>query len=159
MGSILLSGCSSFQTPSGNTYTDELITKVPIYTWSVRGEMLFSCAYDDAGFYWQFIRSEGTLKNDQGKIMGTLSPDLSIRSPNGQVLKMMPFKTGDAKHSNGLKNLLFKVTSSPNTGTFKNVQFVERRNAKGGVPLTRCSAIQKEQLLRVPFEARYIFWR
>lgn len=156
---LLLSGCSTPTTEKSAGYDEELASETAVFSWTAKGKMYFSCAYDDAGFYWRFIRSDGILRDDKGRQMGVLRPDLSIQDRDGRVLKIAAYKTGEQKYPDGLKNLLYKVTSSPNNGLLKNMHYVERRNARGGLPLTQCSAVQKEQLLRVPFEARYIFWR
>ncbi len=156
---LILSGCSSIEQKSPQGYNDVIASETAIYSWTAKGQMLFSCAYDEAGFYWRFERSEGSLRNDKGQKMADLLPDLSIRDRDGHILKIAAYKTGKRKHPESLKNLLYKVTSAPNSGIFKGMHYVERRNALGGQPLSKCSAVQKEQLLRVPFEARYIFWR
>ena len=159
VSSLLLAGCSTVEQKKPLGYEAEIASETAVYSWTAKGQMLFSCAYDDAGFYWRFVRSEGSLRNDNGVKMATLMPDLSIRDRDGRHLKIAAYKTGERKNPGSLKNLLYKVTSSPNKGPFKNMHWVERRNALGGQPLSKCSAVQKEQLLRVPFEARYIFWR
>ena len=156
---LFLTGCSSIEQKAPEGYDDEIASETAVYSWAAKGQMLFSCAYDKSGFYWRFVRSEGSLRNDKGQKMADLLPDLSIRDRDGRILKISAYKTGERRHPGSLKNLLYKVTSSPDVGTFKEMHYVERRNALGGQPLTKCSAVQKEQLLRVPFEARYIFWR
>ena len=156
---LILSGCTTLNPDKKTGYEQELQGQTAIYSWTARGQMLFSCAHDEAGFFWRFVRSEGRLSNDAGNSMGKINPDLSITSTDGSKILLRPLKAAEAKAPGDLKNLLYAVDSSPQTGIFARISFVERRNAKGGLPLSKCSAIQNQQLLHVPFEARYIFWR
>ena len=44
-------------------------------------------------------------------------------------------------------------------GILQGVRWMRRTAATGGMPLAGCSASQRGELLRVPFRARYVFYR
>jgi hypothetical protein len=50
-------------------------------------------------------------------------------------------------------------TQSYGQGEFDRMTYVQRVETSGGMPPDRCSAEQVNQILRVPFSAKFIFYR
>ena len=119
--------------------------------------MHFICSYDAKGFYWRFSHPSGGLYRGSTKV-GTLNSDWSITASDGTTLKMSVLTNGPRRSAEDLTDAVFKA-SAPKKGTFAGVRYVERTNARGGMPLTKCSASQQGQRLSRPFEADYTFWR
>lgn len=155
----LLTGCSTL-IPDGTSadIAGTLRGKTALYSWSAKGHTIFSCDYDKVGFYWRFLRAEGVLLDNNGRQTASFGRDWIIRGRDGSVLKTAILYVDSVDRPENLRNALFKTHSPSSHGLFAQVTYVERRNAKGGMPLTRCSASQRGKILRVPFDARYIFW-
>lgn len=161
----ILAGCSSvassgiFGSDGRNPshWRDAIEAATKISTRTVRGRMHFACTYDAKGFYWRFLHPSGALYRDNA-IVGTLNADWSLTALDGTVLKMSVLTNGPRHSAADLADAVFKATA-PKKGTFAGVRYVERTHAKGGMPLTKCSASQQGQRLSRPFEADYTFWR
>lgn len=159
---ILLAGCSALpsaidsSSQSTTYWRDALESAQKTSTRTVRGKMHFVCSYDSQGFYWRFSHPSGSLYRDNTKV-GTLNADWSISAKDGTILKMSILATGPRRNTTDLPDAVFKATS-PKNGTFAGIRYIERTNAKGGMPLTKCSASQQSQHLSRPFEADYTFW-
>ena len=47
---------------------DPLEDATAVYSWQAEGRMIFECTYDTEGFYWAFVRPEGSLTSETGRI-------------------------------------------------------------------------------------------
>lgn len=59
----------------------------------------------------------------------------------------------------GICALPFFSAQSEGRGILEGVRYIARRQPSGGMPLVTCTASQRGQYLRVPFRARYVFYR
>ena len=105
---------------------------VAVYSWQAEGRTIFRCAYDAEGFFWQFVGTEGTLHTDAGRHTADLTGRFDVLAGDGGLLKANIISQSEGKSSTA---------------------------ATGGMPLAGCSASQRGELLRVPFRARYVFYR
>ena len=157
---VFLASCTHLPSTSSlgpNDWRTPLENRKLVMKRTVKGHMTFVCSYDGQGFYWKFLRPSGTLLRGANKV-GTLNADWSITSNKRHTLKMRIVANGPAESATHLRDVLFKTTLHK-TGPFANVHYIERTQARGGMPLTRCSASQQGQTLKRPFEAQYLFWR
>ena len=156
---LLITGCTQLSTLTPLTdpgWRAPLQDSKSVATRTVKGKMSFVCTYDGQGFFWRFIQPSGTLYQGTRKT-GTLNPDWSITAPSGVTLKAQIITNGPSRGQH-LRDALFKT--QPHTrGPFANIRYIERTDAQGGMPLTKCSASQQGQHLHRPFTAKYTFWR
>ena len=160
---FLLFGCSvpmmqGTSDPNQAAYVQALAGRTAVYSWTAKGRMHFTCTYDAEGLFWKFSHPSGTLYSEDGRTQGTLNSDWSISGRDGSRLHARILLTGPAVRSSDLRNAVFEATP-PRNGMFSRISRIERKQARGGMPLTKCSASQRGQRLAVPFEARYVFWR
>lgn len=153
-GTLLLNGCTTV-----SPYDQALKNVTPIYTWNIHGQMTFECAYDEQGFYWKFLKTSGQLTDDQGQYQGKVLANYTIEGRDQTKIPNHIIAQKTSPFPNNLSDVVFEVATPADSGLFKNVKYVERRNAKGGMPLVSCSAAQRHQLLNVKYSGRYIFYR
>ncbi len=155
LAAALLAGCSIPFT----TEPDPLEDATAVYSWQAEGRMIFECTYDAEGFYWAFVRPEGKLASETGRVEATIENDFGLTHRDGSHLEAKIIRQGAAKTPNDLKDTLFEVSSASDRGALRAIRYVERRRAEGGMPLTACSASQRGMRLAVPFRARWILYR
>lgn len=131
---------------------------VAVYSWQAEGRTIFRCAYDAEGFFWQFVGTEGTLHTDAGRHTADLTGRFDVLAGDGGLLKANIISQSEGKSSRDLKAAEF-LTQPPASGILQGVRWMRRTAATGGMPLAGCSASQRGALLRVPFRARYVFYR
>ncbi len=154
---MVLSGCSVMlrETPSA---TDPKAGARMAASWSARGNMVFQCDYDSEGFYWRFLRQEGTLKTPAGRKAGTLEAGFAVKTTAGEVLRGRPVSSSGGTRSRA-PDTLFEVAAPPQKGVLAGIRLIERHDTEGGMPLAACSASQRGKILRAPFTATYTFYR
>lgn len=150
---FLLSGCSTLIDPQ-----DPLADATAVYSYEARGSVAFRCDYDASGPYWRYEGISGTLMNEKGVRRAVLEADAGITHADGSHLAAKIVETRRERGPGNLPDALFTATA-PKKGSLRGVRWIERRNAEGGMPLTRCSASQRGSRLSVPFRARYILYR
>ena len=166
---ILLAGCSAVPTGSGGggavtgastAASGETIPKdaVAVYSWEAQGSMVFRCTYDEKGFYWAFLRPEGKLTGSGGRVQAVLGPDFSVTARDGSSLTARIVGQGPLESARDLRTAVFRTQASK-SGMLRGVRWYARRQPNGGMPLATCTASQRGHLLRVPFRARYVFYR
>ena len=156
-----LVGCSALHAPEtgdASRYAQALVGRTPVYNWRAKGRMHFVCTYDGKGLYWRFERPSGNLYADNGRLEGRLNADWSITARDGSHLPARILLNGPTGSQSDLRDAVFE-SDPPAKGILARVVRIERKHAKGGMPLTKCSASQRGQRLQVPFEARWILLR
>ena len=129
-----------------------------VYSWEARGQMIFRCDYDQKGFFWVFLQPQGKLLDDKGRQQAVLGADFSVTARDGSSVKGRIVEQGPQESARNLRTAVVAVESS-GRGMLSGVRFYARRQPEGGMPLAACSAAQRGHLLRVPFRARYVFYR
>lgn len=127
-------------------------TKV-VMTLNAKGNTFFQCAYDSEGFYWKYLRSEAGLTNSNHKSSGTLTAS-GIKLNNKNEWRITPLLSSSRRRSD-LPDTLFEVQRLDEASP----RFVERISSRGGMPLAKCSPSQRGTLLKVPFTARFVFYK
>lgn len=158
--SSTLCACSSF-IPFGDSSleTDPFETATAVYSWQVEGRMVFRCDYDDRGFYWKFHSQTGTVKNDDGKVVGTISGNLTLVHKDGSNAMSRIEKSLRPADGRNAADVRYKVESASARGALHDLRYITRTRTEGGMPLAACSAAQRDTALRVPFTARLIAYR
>lgn len=150
---LLLAGCAGVAPEK-----DPLEGASPVYSWQAQGEMIFRCTYDEKGFYWAFVRPEGKLLNDSGREQAALGADFSVTARDGSSVRARIVEQGPQTSARDLRTAVF-AAESQGRGMLEGVRAYTRRQPEGGMPLAPCAASLRGHLLRVPFRARYVFYR
>lgn len=83
---------------------------------------------------------------------------LASQHATGSLVKGRIIEQGPQESARNLRTAVIAVEST-NHGLLSGVRYYARRQPEGGMPLASCSASQRGHLLRVPFRARYVFYR
>ena len=153
---LLLSACSTLQektvTPPENTRT--------VLRLDASGEQIFRCVHDMKGWFWRFEAPNAYLFNPTtSQAVAKHGYRFSFDHNDGSRIassRITSIKDGDGKN---LPDALFTVTSPANSGTFLGVRYIQRLNAKGGIPQAKCTPAREGKLNKVPFDAEFVFWR
>ena len=157
---FLLSGCVATDPTYTRTGAESIATQglLQSASWRAQGQMIFRCTYDEKGFFWQFVRPEGTLYDKTGRRQAVLQANFAITAQDGSMLHARIVEQGQQESPRNLRTVTFETTSE-GKGLLADVRYVVRQQAVGGMPLVTCSAAQRGHLLKVPFRAQYIFYR
>ena len=152
----LLTACATFQEPSVNPPENSKLA----LRLDASGEQVFRCIHDMKGWFWHFETPNAYLFNPEtGQAVAKHGYRFSFVHNDGSKIassRITGIAQGDGKN---LPDALFSVTSPASHGTFLGVRYIQRLNAKGGIPQTKCTPARQGQLNKVPFEAQFIFWR
>lgn len=105
-----------------------------------------------------FLYPQGKLLDDKGREQAVLGSDFSVTARDGSLVKGHIIEQGPQESARNLRTAVIAVEST-NHGLLSGVRYYARRQPEGGMPLASCSASQRGHLLRVPFRARYVFYR
>ncbi|MEG0821011.1 MAG: DUF3455 domain-containing protein [Burkholderiaceae bacterium] len=131
----------------------------PVLQLRARGVQIFRCERDKEGWYWVFRQPEAQLLDSNERPVGRHGAGFSFDHADGSRLTGQVQSWQDAPDPAGDLKWLLLVTRSAGRGAFAGVTHVQRVNAQGGQPLAGCEAAQSRQLLRVPFEADFVFFK
>ena len=153
---LLLSACASFQTTSVNPPEGSR----EMLRLEASGEQVFRCVHDMKGWFWRFETPNAYLFNPiNGQAVAKHGYRFSFVHNDGSRIassRITSIKEGDGKN---LPDALFTVTSPANSGAFLGVRYIQRLNAKGGIPQVKCTPAREGRLNKIPFEAEFIFWQ
>lgn len=121
--------------------------------------MTFRCDYDEKGFFWRFVSQSGTLTNEKRETVATLSGNLTLTHRDGSSVAAHVAKSLSAATTRNAGDVRYLVDRSAASGALRGVRYLTRIRTTGGMPLTSCSASQRDTTLRVPFSARFIVYR
>ena len=145
-------GCTTTTGPKMDRQ-DYLSGTQVVLTLNAKGSTFFRCAYDSEGFYWKYLRSDARLTNSNHKYAGVVTAS-GIKLNSGREWKLTPLVSSPRGYSD-LPDTLFELHSDEASAP----EFAERISAKGGMPLAKCSPSQRDAVLKVPFTARFVFYR
>lgn len=153
---FLLSACATMQETNINPPENSRAT----LKLDASGEQVFRCVHDMKGWFWRFEAPNAYLFNPAtGQAVAKHGYRFSFVHNDGSKIassRISSIKKGDGKN---LADALFTVTAPASNGTFLGVKYIQRLNARGGIPQVKCTPARQGQLNRVPFEAEFIFWR
>jgi hypothetical protein len=173
--SSLLSGCQTVTAPSSASpapgrpvvASPELgfFSKIkvpsdrePVLKLAARGAQVFRCEKRDAQGAWVFRQPDGELLDGAGKVVGRHGANFSFEHVDGSRLLSTIAAHDDAPKPTDLRWLLM-TTKSFGKGAFEGVTHVQRVNTSGGMPPASCDAVHAGRVLRVDFNADFVFYR
>lgn len=157
---FLLSSCASIQQEPVQKDINPPANVQPIMHLQASGEQIFRCVHDMKGWFWRFEAPNAYLFNPtNGQAVAKHGYRFSfVHNDGSQIVSSRITKIG-ASDGKNLADALFTVTARAHSGSFAKVSYVQRINAKGGIPQVKCTPAREGQINRVPFEADFIFWR
>ncbi len=129
----------------------------PVLQLRARGVQVFRCERDNEGWYWVFRQPEAQLLDSNERPVGRHGAGFSFEHADGSRLTGQIQAWQDAPDADGDLKWLLLSTRSSGRGALAGVTYVQRVNTHGGQPLAGCQPAQAKQLLRVPFEADFVF--
>jgi hypothetical protein len=122
------------------------------------GVQIFRCEPDREGFHWAFRLPEAELRDARKQVVAHHGANYSFEHVDGSRLLGTIAGYDSAPVGDAVHWLLLR-TQSYGQGEFEKVTYVQRVDTAGGVPPEQCSADQVSQVLRVPFSAKFVFYR
>ena len=143
----------SLQVPTGNRMA---------YQVHVEGVQIYRCqeSTDTAGkFTWVFVEPEADLMNELNERVGIHYAGPTWESKDGSWVVGEVQERADSPEG-AIPWLLLKGVSAQGNGMLGNISFIQRLDTVGGnAPAAdTCTAEHKQQLLRVPYSALYVFY-
>ncbi len=130
----------------------------PVLELAATGVQIFRCEAQKDGFRWVFRLPEAELRDARGQVVAHHGANYSFENVDGSRLIGTIVGYDSAPSSDSILWLLLR-TQSYGQGEFEKVTYVQRVETAGGTPPGQCAADQVSQILRVPFSAKFIFYR
>ena len=148
---FILAGCSHLSDLNGPGTShapsaDVLSPKsgAPFLTLDAKGYQYFRCTVDARGGYWKFERPEAKLTNSDGSRIISSHITAWVNPANPAVDN---------------KLALLQAVSDDREGVFKGVRYIQRLDTVGGMPQGSCTQPDNGKLQKVPFSAKFVFWK
>lgn len=124
------------------------------------GVQIYSCAEVQGTFKWTLKAPDAKLFDESGKQIGTHFAGPTWRLADGSQVEGEVVTSRPAPEPNAVPWLLLRSKPGTTTGKLAGVAFIQRTETRGGAaPGTGCrSPGDLNQLLRVPYSAKYTFF-
>jgi uncharacterized protein DUF3455 len=124
------------------------------------GVQIYACQPAPTGFAWSVQAPEASLVDPSGQLVvrHSAGPTWESVADGSKVIanKVEAF----ADKPNAIPALLLKAHAHSGPGRMADVSFIQRLETKGGLaPVTGCDAERAGAQTRVPYSARYYFYR
>jgi hypothetical protein len=130
----------------------------PAFELAGAGVQIFRCEPDKDGYRWAFRLPEAELRDARGQVVAHHGANYSFEHVDGSRLLGTIVGYDSAPGDDAVRWLLLR-TQSFGQGELEKVSYVQRVDTAGGLPPAQCSAEQANQILRVPFSAKFVFYR
>jgi len=130
----------------------------PAFELTATGVQIFRCERDKDGLHWVFRLPEAELRDSRGQVVAHHGANYSFEYVDGSRLLGTIVGYDSPPNDDSLRWLLLR-TQSFGQGELEKVTYVQRVDTTGGMPPAQCAAEQANQILRVPFSAKFIFYR
>jgi uncharacterized protein DUF3455 len=130
----------------------------PAFEMAGAGVQIFRCEPDKDGYRWAFRLPEAELRDARGQVVAHHGANYSFEHVDGSRLLGTIVGYDSAPGDDAVRWLLLR-TQSFGQGELEKVSYVQRVDTAGGLPPAQCSAEQANQILRVPFSAKFVFYR
>jgi len=124
------------------------------------GVQIYKCTAQAASFQWVFQEPEATLYDAAtGAEVGKHSagPTWTWKDDSAVVGKVLQKSAGP--DPNAIPWLLLEAHSTGEAGVLSDIKFVRRSETQAGqAPATGCDAAHVDNLLRIPYQAKYTFY-
>jgi hypothetical protein len=131
------------------------------YTTEGIGVQIYHCAAQPSGLQWVFDSPEANLLDaSTNRQLGTHGAGPTWTWGDGSAIKGRVLQKQASPDPTAIPWLLLETQASGTTrGALTGVAYVRRSNTQAGLaPSTGCDAAHVGNLLRVPYEATYIFY-
>ncbi len=166
---FILAGCSHLSDLNGPGTShapsaDVLSPKSgsPFLTLDAKGYQYFRCTVDARGGYWKFERPEAKLTNSAGETVAELSGPMQAfdHSDGSRIISShITAWVNPANPAVDNKLALLQAVSDDREGVFKGVRYIQRLDTVGGMPQGSCTQPDNGKLQKVPFSAKFVFWK
>lgn len=129
----------------------------PVLELAASGDQIFRCEDVGGATHWAFRLPEAELRDSSGQVVAHHGADYSFEHIDGSHL-LGTIVGYDSSPDPGALRWLLLHTRSFGQGVFASVSYVQRIDTQGGMPPAGCTPDQLNQILRVPFTARFIFY-
>jgi len=125
------------------------------------GVQVYQCTQKaDGGFEWLFKSPEATLTSPEGKPLGKHYAGPTWEATDGSTVVGAVKERDPGPTSTAIPWLLLTAKTTSGSGTFAPTKSIQRLATVGGVaPHDPCAAANLNQMARVPYTARYYFYR
>jgi hypothetical protein len=130
----------------------------PVFELAATGAQIFRCEPDKERYHWVFRLPEAELRDERRQVVAHHGANYSFEHIDGSRLIGTIVGYDSAPSADAVHWLLLR-TQSYGAGEFDKVTYVQRVDTSGGIPPEQCSADQVNQILRVPFSAKFVFYR
>jgi len=130
----------------------------PAFELAASGVQIFRCEQDKDGYHWAFRQPEAELRDARGQVVGHHGANYSFEHVDGSRLLGTIVGYDSAPSEDAVGWLLLR-TQSFGQGELDKVSYVQRVDTVGGMRPPQCQIDQVNQVLRVPFSAKFIFYR
>jgi hypothetical protein len=130
----------------------------PVLRLTAKGVQVFRCERVGSAFEWRFRQPDAELFDAAGKPVARHGANFSFEHRDGSRLLGTVEAYDKASSADTLPWLLLS-TRSFGKGEFAAVSYVQRVDTRGGMPPPECAAQEVNRILRVDFEAIFVFYR
>ena len=125
------------------------------------GVQVYQCTQKaDGSFEWVFKSPEATLTSPEGKPLGKHYAGPTWEASDGSTVIGAVKERDPGPTPSAIPWLLLTAKSTSGSGTFAATKSIQRLATAGGVaPHDPCAAANLNQMARVPYTARYYFYR
>jgi hypothetical protein len=125
------------------------------------GVQIYQCVQKaDGGFEWLFKSPEATLTSPEGKPLGKHYAGPTWEANDGSTVVGALKERDPGPTPSAIPWLLLTAKTTTGSGTFSATKSIQRLATAGGVaPHDPCAAGNLNQMARVPYTARYYFYR
>jgi hypothetical protein len=127
-----------------------------------KGVQIYQCtAASDSPthFEWKFQAPEAQLLDSRGQVIGKHYAGPTWEASDGSSVVGEVRARDDGPDASAIPWLLLTAKSVKGSGIFSKVHSIQRLNTTGGKPPEQsCGAANANQVVRVPYSARYYFY-
>ena len=155
-----LNGPGTSHAPSADVLSPK--SGSPFLTLDAKGYQYFRCTVDARGGYWKFERPEAKLTNSAGETVAELSGPMQAfdHSDGSRIISShITAWVNPANPAVDNKLALLQAVSDDREGVFKGVRYIQRLDTVGGMPQGSCTQPDNGKLQKVPFSAKFVFWK
>jgi len=124
-----------------------------------KGDQIYTCKKQDAGYEWTLKAPEALLYDDNGRAIGKHFGGPAWRLDDGSQVTGKVLARVDSPDSSAIPWLLLGAANHSGAGLMSSVASIQRLNTKGGKPRTGgCDAAHDGEESRAGYTADYYFY-
>lgn len=127
---------------------------------AAEGVQIYQCVLDNGQFHWQLTGPEAILSDTQDQVLGRHFAGPVWEHRDGSRVTGVVLRKFDAAAGKAIPWLLLKAEPAQGAGQFAGIRFINRVDTEGGLaPKTLCDGNHLGSEKRIPYRARYYFYR